>query len=101
MFKNSSELLDCALREFQAAIDSGNLEVKLIVREFGNGQTYNLQKIWKEFEIEDIIQLLREKFSGYDIKSCFKADSLDVPGVNTLPEMKYFAVWESVLIKEE
>lgn len=98
MFKNSSELLDCALREFQAAIDSGKTEVKIVIKQYFNGNTEDMQKIGKELEIKDIVELLREEFSDYRLQQ----DSLSsvISFVNKPCRLTYRLVLKSVLIKK-
>ena len=103
MFKNSSELLDCALREFQAAIDSGKTEVKIVVKQYFKGNTEDMQKIGKELEIKDIVELLREEFSEYDIKTRLQQDSLSsvISFVNKPCRLTYNLVLKSILTKKE
>ena len=102
MFKNSSELLDCALREFQAAIDGGKSEVKIVVQEWFSGDFDEMKKLGDDLEIKEIVELLREEFSGYNIKSRLEKSHLS--GVITFKDapcsLMYELVWKNVLTKK-
>lgn len=103
MFKNSSELLDCALREFQAAVDGGKSEVEIMLKEYFSGDIADMQKIVEELEIKEIVEILREEFSEYDIKSRVGGGHLNwvISKKNAPCELDYQLVWKSVLTKKE
>jgi len=69
MFRNSTELLDYALRELQVAVEQNKEIVEIMLKEHFECNDNKTRSFCDKFEIKTITELLREEFEDYDIKS--------------------------------
>lgn len=69
MFKNSSELLNCALQKLNLAIEKGTSKVEILLDERFSSDTPSVKKLCDKLEIKKITELLREKFETFTLKS--------------------------------
>ena len=72
MFRNSTELLDYALRELQVAVEQNKGRVEIELEEYFQDDESKIKQFCNKFEIGTITELLREEFKDYDIKSIVK-----------------------------
>lgn len=75
MFESSNELLDYALQKLQVAVESNQKEVNIVLDEYFKGEKKEIKKFANQLDIKTITQMLREKFSDYDVKSIVGTES--------------------------
>ena len=103
MWKNSTELLDYALRELRVAIKKGKRQVEIILDDNFLNDTKVVKKYCDELELKTITEMLREEFDDYNIKSVVKSKG-DLKGIITFERgpcaMYYPLVWRLTLRKK-
>ena len=103
MFKNSTELLDHAVREVKEAVDNNAPEVVILLKEHFQNSTSEVQKYCDALEVKTITEILREEFKDYDIKSSVEIEG-DLKGIITFEKgpcmLFYPLVWNLILHKK-
>ena len=102
MWKNSTELLDYALRELQVAIYNGKKEVEIVLKEHCKKDIEQVKEIDNRLEIQTLTEMLREKFYNYDIKSVVGLGHLNfaIKHMDTPCDLFYPIVWKLILQKK-
>ena len=103
MFKNSSELLDCALRELQIAIKEGRKEVEIILSDAYEGNVNGIINLDEKLNVMVVAEILRMQYSNYSIKSVVgpKLTSEIRIKLPQIPTMTYYPiVWTLSLQKK-
>ena len=103
MFKDSSELLEYALRKLQVAIEKNEVQVEILLDERFPNDTNSVKKYCDELEVKTITELLREEFKNYDIRSVVESKGY-LQGIITFTKgpciMAYPLVWILTLQKK-
>ena len=100
MWKNSTELLDYALRELEKAIEKDEREVKIVVDKFFTSDMDFKESIQK-WELKTITEILREEYSNYTIKSTVKNERLSmILTLKTGCTLYYPLVWILTIAKK-
>lgn len=103
MFKNSSELLDCALRELEIAIEEDKKEVEIILSDVHESKTKEIINLHEKLNVMVVAELLRMQYPNYAIKSIVGPKlttqiSIKIPQVQTITY--YPIVWKLSLRKK-
>ena len=103
MWKNSTELLDHALRELRVAIKKDQNQVEIRLSDNFLNDTKVVKKYCDELELKIITEMLREEFNHYDIKSVVEIKG-DLKGIITFERgpctIYYPLVWRLTLRKK-
>lgn len=103
MFRNSTELLDYALRELQVAVEQNKGTVEIKLEEYFQNAENKMRQFCNKFEIKTITELLREEFEDYDIKSIIELKG-HLTGIITFSRgpcsLHYPLIWRLTLRKK-
>ena len=69
LWKNSSELLEHALRELQVAVQENKTKIEILIQKRFSGDVEAISRIAEKLEMKAITETLREEFSEYELKS--------------------------------
>ena len=103
MFKNSTELLQYALRELQVAIEEDKKEVEITLSSAFSRDVSEMTKVNQKLEIGIVAELLRKVYADYYIKSIIgpKLNSCITIKLPQVPNLTYYPiVWKLSLQKK-
>ena len=103
MFRNSTELLEYALRELQVAIAEERKEVEITLNDAFSGDINEVFKLSRNLEVMAVAELLRKVYNEYYIKSIIgpKVTSEITIKFPQLPAKTYYPiVWKLILQKK-
>lgn len=103
MFRNSTELLDYALRELQVAIEENKKEVEITLSSAFSRDINEIAKVNQKFQISAVAEVLRNAYKDYYVKSIVGPEinseiTIKLPNV---PAITYYPiVWKLSLQKK-
>lgn len=101
MWKDSTELLDYALREPEKAIENKTGNVKIILMNNFLGEKEDMIRIVEQLELKTITEMLREEYSGYNIRSEVETGTLrSVLTLRTGCNLFYPLKWKLTIVKK-
>ena len=77
MWKNSTELLDYALREIKEAIKQERTKIRIVLEECYTDEREKVLQYCEKLELKTITEILREEFENYTIKSVVASEDLN------------------------